>query len=112
MNVGMALKRGVMAASTGCGLAVGLFTTEPSLIRRWPQAWPRLAFDKYETLKAWFMISECEVRPVRLLMGIETSSLSVVTPAKAGVQGKRRAEALDARFRGHDNQEGRMPRPS
>jgi len=44
MKVGMALKRGVMAASTGCGLALGFFTMEPSPDSAMAQAWPWLAF--------------------------------------------------------------------
>ncbi len=34
---------------------------------------------------------------------LEGATFEFVTPAKAGVQGKRRAVGLDARFRGHDN---------
>ena len=33
---------------------------------------------------------------------LRLSSNQVVTPAKAGVQGKRRSVALDSRFRGND----------
>jgi hypothetical protein len=37
-------------------------------------------------------------------LDVAPPSFSIVTPAKAGVQGKRRdLAALDARFRGHDN---------
>jgi oligopeptide/dipeptide ABC transporter ATP-binding protein len=37
------------------------------------------------------------------LLALSFRHSSDVTPAKAGVQGKRRAVALDSRFRGNDN---------
>src|SRR5438874_12077918 len=38
-------------------------------------------------------------------IGVETSISFIVTPAQAGVQGSDYAVALDARFRGHDEED-------